>query len=66
MALIGHQGFDFVDIPKVVLVPKGHIRNVLLMRRAIQRFTRLGIALIRQLTVTVDGVVTALLQFGGD
>ena len=66
MALIGHQGFDFVDIPKVVLVRKGHVRNALPMCRAIQRFARLRIALISQFAVTVDGVVTALLQFRGD
>ena len=40
MASIGDQGFDFVDVPKMVLVSKGHIRNVLQMRRAVQRFTR--------------------------
>ena len=68
MASIGHQGPDSVDIPKVMLVPKGHIQIALVMGRAIQRFTRLGlgIAFICQLTVTVDGVVTAALQFGCD
>ncbi|MGF6230023.1 hypothetical protein QFZ27_003978 [Inquilinus ginsengisoli] len=52
VALIRDQGFDFVDIP-----------NMVLMHKAIQRFTSLRITLIRQLPVTIDGVVTAPSQF---
>ncbi|CAA9588359.1 MAG: hypothetical protein AVDCRST_MAG86-4088, partial [uncultured Truepera sp.] len=63
VALISDQGFDFVNIPKVVLVPKP---KVMLVPRAIQRFTGLWIALIGQLTVTVDGVETAPPQFVAD
>ena len=63
VALISDQGFDFVNIPNVVLVPKP---NVMLVPKAIQRFTGLWIALISQLTVTVDGVVTAPPQFVAD
>jgi hypothetical protein len=48
VALISGHGFDSVYIP-----------NVMLVHGAIQRFTSLWIALIRQLSVTVDGVVTA-------
>ena len=55
MALISDQGFDFVYIPNVVLVHK-----------TIQRFTSLWIAFIRQLSVTVDGVVTTPPQFVAD
>jgi len=35
VAPIGDQGFDFVDIPKVVPVPKGHIQNIILMLRTL-------------------------------
>lgn len=66
MAFIGCERPDFVDFPKVVPVPEGHIRNVLLKCKVIQLFARLGIAFIGQLAVTVDDVVTAPLQFGGD
>ncbi len=66
MASIGDQGFDFVDVPKMVLVSKGHIRNVLQMRRAVQRFTRFWMTFVSQLAVAMDNVVTAPLQFSGD
>jgi hypothetical protein len=51
VALISDQEFDFVYIPNSVLVHK-----------TIQQFTSLRIAFIRQLSITIDGVVTALPQ----
>lgn len=63
VALVGDQGFDLINIPKVVLVPKP---DVMLVPEAVQRFTGLWIALISQLTVTVDGVVAVPPQFVAD
>jgi len=66
VASISGQRFDFVEIPKVVFVPKCHIRNALLERRGVERFARLWIAFIGQFAVTVDDVITSALQFDGD
>jgi len=63
VASISDQGFDLVHIPNVVPL---HKPNVVLVPRAIQRFTGLWIASIRQLTVAVDGMVTAPAQFVAD
>jgi len=66
VALISDHGFDFVYIPNVMLVlPCDAVRHAL-ERKAIQRLTSLWIALISQLSVTVDGVVTAPPQFVAD
>jgi hypothetical protein len=50
----------------MVPVPEGHTQTVLLILRGIQRFTRLGIALIGEFAVTVNDVIAAPLQFSGD
>ena len=66
MAFISDQGFDFVYIPDVGFVLKfGSVYNpnLVLVLKTIQRFTSLWITSIRQLSVTVDGVVTAPPQF---
>ena len=65
-AVISDQGFDFVYIPNVMLVPPCDAVRHALERKAIQRFTSLWIALISQLSVTVDGMVTAPPQFVAD
>jgi hypothetical protein len=48
------------------LCPHVYIPNLALVYKTIQRFTSLWIAFIRQLSVTVDGVVTAPPQFVAD
>jgi hypothetical protein len=66
VALIGDHRFDFVHIPDVMLVPPCDAVRHALMGKPIHRFPRLWIALISQLAVTVDGVVTAPPQFLAD
>ena len=61
MASIGDEGFDLADIPKMMSVPESHIPNVLLKGRGIQRFARFWIALIGQLTIAMDDMITASL-----
>jgi len=55
MGLVGDQGFDLVDVPDVMLV-----------RKAIERFTGFRIALIRQYAVAMNGVVAAPPQLVAD
>ncbi|QSW22813.1 hypothetical protein J0664_18845 [Rhizobium leguminosarum] len=62
VVVIGDHGFDFVDIPNVMLVHPSDSVGQALMGKPIQRFTSLGIADIRQFPVTVDDVITAPLQ----
>jgi hypothetical protein len=50
--LVGDQGFYSV-----------HVSDVVLVRQAIRRFTSFRVALISQFGVTIDGIVTASLQF---
>jgi hypothetical protein len=55
MTLVSYQGPNPIDIPDMVLV-----------RKAIQRFTCSWIALISQFPVTIDGMVTTPSQFVAD
>lgn len=55
MALVGHQRSYLIYVPNMVLVSK-----------PIHGFPRLWIALISQLSVTIDGVATAPPQFVAD
>ena len=55
MALVGDQRPDLVDVPNMVLVGK-----------SLYGFSRLCIALISQLSVTIDGMATASPQFVAD
>jgi hypothetical protein len=63
--MVGDQGLCFLYIPNVVLGPEDS-RG--LTREAIRRFTGFRIAKISQVTVTVtvDGMVAAPLQFVAD
>lgn len=64
-AVIGDHGFDFVYIPKqMLLLPYGLV-HLALVGRFTNRFPRLWIAPIFQFPVTMDNVVTAPLQFFG-
>lgn len=65
--MVREQGLDPVDIPDVVGMPENYIQGpVLNTRSTIQRFTRLRIALIGQLSVAVNDMITAPLKFAGD
>jgi len=63
VAVISDHGFDFVHIPKLMLLLPYDLVHLALMGRFIHRFPRLWIAPINQLPVTVEDVVTAPLQF---
>jgi hypothetical protein len=63
VAVISDHGPDFVYIPKpMLLLPYDFVR-LARVGRFIPRFSRPGIALIGQLTITMEDVVTAPLQF---
>lgn len=67
MSVVREQGLDPVDIPDVVGMSENYIQGpVLNTRSTIQRFTRLRIALIGQLPVAVNDMITAPLKFAGD
>ena len=55
MAVVGHQRSDLIYVPNMVLVGK-----------PMHGFARLWIALISQLSVTIDGMATAPPQFVAD
>ena len=55
MTLVARHVPDFPDVPDMILV-----------REAIERFAAMGIALVRQRAVTVNGVVAASFQLFTD
>jgi hypothetical protein len=61
-AMIGNHGFDFVDIPKQVLVLPYDFIDFTLMGRFNQRHPRLWIAPILQFPIAVEDMVTTALQ----
>lgn len=60
--MISDRGFDFIDVPNVMLVHPCDAFGQAPMGKPIQRLTSFGIAGIRQFLVTVDDVVAAPLQ----
>jgi hypothetical protein len=63
VAVISDHGPDFVYIPKPMLLLPYDFVHLARVGRFIHRFSRPGIASIGQLTITMDDVVTAPLQF---
>jgi hypothetical protein len=61
--VISDHGPDFVYIPKPMLLLPYDFTHLARVGRFIHRFSRPGIALIGQLTITVEDVGTAPLQF---
>lgn len=62
VAVISDHGFDFIDIPKQVLVPPQDLVHFTLMDRFGQRRACLWIAPIPQFPIAVEDVVTPPLQ----